>query len=92
MAAPSVKREVSPVETVTAPIVTSPDQERIAHMSDVDRMRSYFKGRPREKIRVRKDEGNQFVQINGYGFQIMAGETVEVPTDVADLLREANII
>lgn len=32
------------------------------------------------------------VQVNGYTYQIMRGEWVEVPTVVADILAEANYI
>lgn len=63
-----------------------------AHVSDMEKMRRYFKGRPLEEIYIRKDEGRQFVQINGYSFQIEAGVRVPVPVDVADVLREAGII
>jgi len=58
----------------------------------IEKMRLYFENRPKENIRIRKELGEQWVQINGYAFQIQAGVKVKVPVDVADLLREADII
>ena len=56
------------------------------------KMKKYFAEQERETIRIRKEEGDQTVRINGYGFRIQAGEKVKVPVDVAEALREANII
>ena len=56
------------------------------------RMEEYFKNQPRETIKVRKELGEQTPRINGYPFQIQAGVKVSVPVDVAELLRESEII
>lgn len=60
--------------------------------SRTDKMREYFKNRPKEKIRIRPSDGEQWVQINGYAFRIQAGAEVSVPTDVADLLRIKGVL
>ena len=83
--------------TITPEIVSSPNKPSqpagfVEQESRVARMREYFKNRPKEKIRIRPDEGEQWVQINGYAFRIQAGQDVKVPVDVADTLREAGVI
>ena len=60
--------------------------------SRTDKMREYFKNRPKEKIRIRPSDGEQWVQINGYAFRIQAGAEVSVPVDVADLLRMKGVL
>ena len=62
------------------------------HLSRYKRMEEYFAEQPRERIKIRKELGEQTPIINGYPFQIQAGDWVEVPTDVAELLRDAEII
>jgi hypothetical protein len=61
-------------------------------ISRVERMRAYFAEQDKETIKIRKELGEQWVQINGYAFRIQAGVKVKVPTDVAELLREAELI
>lgn len=79
-----------PTETIAAPKpVESPDT---VQQKRIERMRKYFENRPKETIRIRPDDGEQWVQINGYAFQIQAGVKVKVPVDVADLLRDAGVI
>jgi hypothetical protein len=56
------------------------------------RMKAYFAEQPKETIKIRSELGEQTVIINGYPFQIQAGERVKVPTDVAEILRDAEII
>jgi hypothetical protein len=58
----------------------------------VDVMREHFRKQKRITIRIPKEAGEQFVQINGYSFQIQAGVKVEVPVQVAEMLEEAGII
>ncbi len=62
------------------------------HISRVERQRQYFAEQDREKIKIRKELGEQTVQINGYSFQIQAGVWVSVPIDVAETLRDAELI
>ena len=79
-----------PTETIAAPkAAPSPD---MVQQKRIERMRKYFENRPKETIRIRPDDGEQWVQINGYAFQIQAGVKVKVPVDVADLLRDAGVI
>ena len=61
-------------------------------LSRMDRMAAYFAAQSKETIKIRKELGEQWVQINGYAFQIQAGVKVKVPTDVAESLRNAEII
>lgn len=88
----AAKNDAIAPEEVTATPKTSPPVGVMAQQSRVARMREYFKNQPKEKIRIRKDEGEQWVQINGYAFRIQAGEEVYVPVDVADTLRDADVI
>ena len=85
------QNSIAPEEIAAAPQVSRPvgvtDQ-----VNRVERMRKYFANQKKEKIRIRPQEGEQWVQINGYAFRIQAGEEVKVPVDVADLLREADVI
>lgn len=80
----------TPVESIKAPKATP--NVNVEAAKRYDRMKEYFKNRPKETIRIRSELGEQWVQINGYAFRIQAGEKVKVPVDVADLLREADII
>jgi len=82
---------IAPEEIVAKPR-TSPPVGVMEQSSRVARMREYFKNQPKEKIRIRPDEGEQWVQINGYAFRIQAGEDVYVPEDVANILRDAAVI
>lgn len=66
--------------------------ERAAHRSMIDVMREHFRKQRRVTIRVPKEAGEQFVQINGYSFQIQPGVKVEVPEAVAQVLEEAGVI
>lgn len=83
-AAPTEKVGVKPAEKQSTPAMMQ--QKRI------DRMADYFANRPKETIRIRPEDGDQWVQINGYAFQIQAGVKVKVPVDVADMLRDADVI
>lgn len=61
-------------------------------ISKYEKQRQYFADQPRVRIKIRKELGEQTPIINGYPFQIQAGEWVEVPEDVAVLLQDAEII
>jgi hypothetical protein len=74
---------------IQQPAVESPEIRRLKR---ADQMKKYFAEQPRETIRIRAEEGDQTVRINGYGFRIQAGVKVKVPVDVAEALREADII
>lgn len=67
-------------------------EEREAHLSELSLMKRYFDAQPKEQIRIAKDKGEQFVQVNGYSFAIQAGVPVRVPRQVAEMLRDADII
>lgn len=100
MAAPTRRSTPVPVdpqihEALTGTIAT-PDinqvSDRARHSSRIAKMKEYFDKQPRENIKIRKDDGEQFVQVNGYSFQIQPGVVVPVPRDVANILRAADII
>lgn len=62
--------------------------ERDAQLSDIDRMRRYFATRPKVTVFIPADQ-DEHVIINGYGFHLKRGEQVEVPVDVAEILRDS---
>lgn len=81
----------TPVDEIKSAPQKQPDMSRL-QTKRIERMKEYFANRPKETIRIRKEFGEQWVQINGYAFRIQAGEKVKVPVDVAELLRDADII
>jgi hypothetical protein len=82
--------DAKPTEKVTAPKPAS--SSSMEQEKRIQRMKTYFENRPKETIRIREADGEQWVQVNGYAFQIQAGVKVKVPVDVADLLRDADVI
>lgn len=62
-----------------------------ARLSMIDNMRDHFKDMPRVRVKVRND-GDVPVQVNGYTFIIQCNVDVDVPVQVADILREADYI
>jgi len=79
-------------EQVSAPTAPAKGETLMLQESRMARMKEYFKNQPKEKIRIRPDDGEQWVQINSYAFRIQAGQEVKVPKDVADTLREAGVL
>jgi hypothetical protein len=63
-------------------------EEKQMQLSDIDRMRDYFATRPKVSIYIPESQ-DEHVIINGYAFHLKKGEQVEVPVDVADILKEA---
>lgn len=61
-------------------------EERAAQLSDIDRMRNYFAARPKVSIYIPEGQ-DEHVIVNGYAFHLKRGEQVEVPVDVADILK-----
>ena len=88
---PVAGQVVDPSENA-APNPVDPAQTRIIHARRFERMRQYFSERPKEWIRIRKEDGEQRVQINSYPFNIAPEVRVQVPVDVADLLRNKGVI
>lgn len=70
----------------------APTNDLATARSDHDKMREYFAKQPKETIKIQKDRGGQFVQVNGYTFDIAAGYPVEVPKQIAQMLRDAGVI
>lgn len=100
MAAPTRRPTPVPVdspvhEALTGTVITpgvSQVSERGTHTRRINAMKAHFDAQPKENIKIRKDDGEQFVQVNGYTFQIQPGVVVAVPRQVANMLRDADII
>jgi len=74
------------------PIADNQPSVEMRRTSKLAQMKAYYAEQDRETVRIRKDDGDQEVRVNGYGFRIQAGEPVKVPTDIADILRDASLI
>lgn len=66
--------------------------DKISAQVAVDAAFKAIKAQPTEKIRVPKVNGPQTVIINGARFNIPANVYVEVPQQVAQILRDSNRI
>jgi hypothetical protein len=82
------------VKTEPEVIAAPPTQPKPfeAQQKRIEVMKEYFANQKKVEIRIRKELGEQWVQINSYAFRIQAGEDVMVPVDVARLLKDADII
>lgn len=80
-------------QIITSKRKTGPDaQTHASHTKSLQRQKEYFDSQPKEKVTIRKADGPQWVQINGYAFSIRAtGEPVDVPRDVANALRRKGV-
>jgi hypothetical protein len=54
-------------------------------------MRDYLAAQPKRRVKLRND-GDVFVQINGYSLLIQPNVPVDVPEPVAVLLEQADYI
>lgn len=61
-------------------------------LSDHERMRQHFAKMEKVEIKIPKDRGSQFVQVNGYTFEMAAGVSMKVPKQIAQMLRDAEVI
>lgn len=90
----------STLDSSTVSVVTNPappatigdGTEKQAHVSLLEKTRAELSAQPKVRIRIRKEDGDQTVQINGWTYWIKAGEWVEVPQQVAEILEEAELI
>lgn len=62
------------------------------HASRMQEMAKWAETAERVDVRIPKVMGDQTVFINGYMFQIKAGETVKVPVEVRNILERGNRI
>jgi hypothetical protein len=62
-----------------------------AHASLIDLMKAHFAKEERVEVKVRND-GDVFVQINGYSWLIQPNVKVKVPKSVALLLEQGDYI
>jgi hypothetical protein len=88
--APLVGDEPSAV-TVIQPEGISP-ADRISAQSAADKAMKAIRAQPTTKIRVPKVMGPQVVVINGARFNVPCNVFVEVPEQVAEVLRDAGRI
>lgn len=66
--------------------------DRLAAGQAMDQAFKAIKAQPTEKIRISKLMGPQVVIINGARFNVPANVYVEVPQQVAEILRDAERI
>ena len=62
-------------------------------ISNMNNMKDILDSEPKVKIRLHKDKNNKedmFVAINGRGYLIKRGETVEVPESIAKVIEESQ--
>lgn len=80
-------------QVISAAKVDAPTgAEEKAAKAAISEIQAYLDSLPKVRIRVREDEGDQWVQINEHVTIIKAGEWVNVPTDIADMLATAGVI
>jgi hypothetical protein len=60
-------------------------------VSLIDYMRDWLAAQPKRRVRARND-GDIFVQINGYSLLIQPNVYVDVPEPVVTLLEEAGYL
>jgi hypothetical protein len=78
----------------TAPALTEQEVKSIAEakrVSLIDYMRDWLAAQPKRRVRARND-GDIFVQINGYSLLIQPNVYVDVPEPVVMLLEEAGYL
>jgi len=80
---PSVQTAADPVPPVD-PVPTA--SESAEHKNDLQRMKEYFAAQPKVSVYIPESQ-DEHVIVNGYAFHLKRGEQVEVPVDVAEILR-----
>ena len=63
----------------------------VTRESEVQRMKAHFAAQKKVKVRIRPEDGEQWVQINGYTFLIQPGEWVKVPEQVYEALVNKGV-
>ena len=89
---PALTEELSEPQKapVKAPEITA--QMQVDAAAGVDAAFAVLHKQPKERIRVHKDLPPQVVIINGARFNIPTGVAVDVPQQVAEVLRESGRI
>lgn len=84
--------DLTPVERpqpIVEPVkVTS---QEAGHLTELDATRAWLAAQPRVRVRIRKEDGRQFCQINGVGISIQPGEWVEIAQPYYELLVDAGV-
>ncbi len=71
--------------------IGSADRKRRANI--LEKTKAHLDSQPKVKVRIRPEDGSQWVQINGYAYRIAAsGDYVKVPQQVAEMLRTKGVI
>ena len=75
------------ISTVREPKPTPTDLPvNMQRTSEQDRMKAHFAAQKKVRVRIRPEDGEQWVQINGYTFLIQPGDWVRVPEQVYEAL------
>lgn len=59
--------------------------------SEVKKMEAHFAAQKKVRVRIRPEDGEQWVEVNGYSFLIQPGEWVRVPEQIYDMLVEKGV-
>lgn len=82
-----------PDDQIIAKPAAKVESERPRRDSMIAVMREKFANEPTEKVRIREEDGSQFIQINGYSYRIYpTPEYQDVPKSIADELRNRGVI
>jgi len=73
-------------------IVPEPAVESFRPDDTYAMMKAYFGAQKKVAVRILKDKGDAFVQVNGYTFIVQAGAKVEVPEQIAQMLEDGGYI
>ena len=77
---------------VVANEVVKPAKAAPVAASENVQMREHFARQKKVSVRILKEKGDAFVQVNGYTFIVQAGARVEVPEQIAQMLEDAEYI
>lgn len=82
-----------PDEDIIAKPPAKVEDQRGRRQNMIAMMKEKLDNEPTEKVRIREEDGSQFVSFNGYSYRIFPSENyVEVPRSVADELRSRGVI
>ena len=79
------------VEAVREPKPRPTPINTVTRESEAQRMKEHFAAQKKVKVRIRPEDGEQWVQVNGYTFLIQPGEWVKVPEQIYEMLVEKGV-
>lgn len=59
--------------------------------SEMQRMKEHFAAQKKVRVRIRPEDGEQWVEVNGYTFLIQPGEWVKVPEQIHEMLVDKGV-